>query len=270
MNRTPSPDGHGPGDDRSNERARRPRDIDQEIRINELNEQAKELGLTSFEKASDIPPDIEEAFLESMIEYETAPISCPFEALESEGVQLPPAEELGEIELNRKLWQVINTLAERNTFVTHTDHLNDRELYDHLWTDSLREMGPLLAKPVKPAGKRPKNPGWVQFIDPIGSGSEADTLLWLRYYAKPEDRDRWAKDFPGDLMPPAEKPPHDRDRLLPKAPFPFGPRAEGDEENDVDDELGVETGDDEDFPDIYGSDSPLDLDDAADHDDPHQ
>ncbi|MBN8597120.1 MAG: hypothetical protein J0L78_05545 [Planctomycetes bacterium] len=229
MNRPPSPDEHGPESEPSGEGAARPRDIDQEIRINELNEQARELGLTSFEKAPDIPPDIEEAFLASMIEYETAPISCPFEALETEGVQLPPAEDLGEIELNRKLWQVINTLAERNTFVTHTDHLSDRELYDHLWTDSLREMGPVLVKPVKRIGKRPKNPGWVQFIDPIGSGSEADTLIWLRYYAKQEDRDRWADQFPDDPMPPQEKPKYDRDRLLPKAPFPFGPRAEGDE-----------------------------------------
>lgn len=232
MNRPPSPDEHGPEHEPSGEGAARPRDIDQEIRINELNEQARELGLTSFEKAADIPPDIEEAFLASMIEYETAPISCPFEALETEGVQLPPAEELGEVELNRKLWQVINTLAERNTFVTHTDHLSDRELYDHLWTDSLREMGPVLAKPVKPAGKRPKNPGWVQFIDPIGSGNEEDTLIWLRYYAKQEDRDRWADQYPGDSMPPSEKPKYDRDRLLPKAPFPFGPRAEGDESDD--------------------------------------
>jgi len=240
MNRTPSPDEHGSENQPSGEGAARPRDIDQEIRINELNEQARELGLTSFEKAADIPPDIEEAFLASMIEYETAPLSTPFDALESQGVQLPAPEKLGEIELNRKLWQVINTLAERNTFVTHTDHLSDRELYDHLWNDSLRELGPALAEPAPPAGKRRKNPGWVQFIDPIGSGSEADTAIWLRFYATKEDRARWAKHYPGDSMPASERPPHDRDRLLPKAPFPFGPRVEGDDADG-----GLEVGDGE-------------------------
>jgi len=245
MNRNPRPNDEHP-DEHAKERAEgpqnekpaAPRDIDQEIRINELTEKAKELGLDSFETAEDISPDVEEAFLESLIAYESAPLSTPFDALESQGVQLPPPEKLGEIELNRKLWQVINTLAARNTFVTHTNHLNDRELYDHLWNDSLRELGPALAEPAPPRGRRGKNPGWVQFIDPIGSGSEADTAIWLRFYATKEDRARWAKHYPGDSMPASERPPHDRDRLLPKAPFPFGPRVEGDDADG-----GLEVGD---------------------------
>ena len=59
--------------------------------------------------------------------------------------------------------------------------------------------------------------GWRNYIDLIGSGSEEDIEIGLRYYESEEDRRRWAKEFPKDVIPPHEDPPFDRDRLLPKA-----------------------------------------------------
>ena len=50
----------------------------------------------------------------------------------------------------------------------------------------------------------------------VGSGSEEDMELYHRYYADDEARAAWARSFPDDVIPPKEKPPYDRDRLLPK------------------------------------------------------
>ncbi len=50
------------------------------------------------------------------------------------------------------------------------------------------------------------------------SGSERDIHAWLKYYADEETRQRWAEDFPNDVVPPHEDPPYDRDRHLPQHP----------------------------------------------------
>jgi len=52
------------------------------------------------------------------------------------------------------------------------------------------------------------------YISPIGSCSEEDNEIYLRYYADDEYREQWHRDF-GDPLPPKEKPPYDRDRFLP-------------------------------------------------------
>jgi hypothetical protein len=41
-----------------------------------------------------------------------------------------------------------------------------------------------------------------------------DSETYLRYYADEETRERWAREF-GCVLPPKEKLPYDRDRLLP-------------------------------------------------------
>jgi len=53
----------------------------------------------------------------------------------------------------------------------------------------------------------------------LGSGSDEDTELYMRYFAKEEYRQSFAKDFPDFQMPPRENPPFDRDKDLPKSPF---------------------------------------------------
>jgi hypothetical protein len=90
-------------------------------------------------------------------------------------------------------------------FLYSTDHLSDRELYEELRHNVLREEGPAM----------PVNEDSAWHIDLVGSGSEEDSEFYLRYYADEETRQRWAKDWPDDAMPAYETPPYDRDRHLP-------------------------------------------------------
>jgi hypothetical protein len=56
-------------------------------------------------------------------------------------------------------------------------------------------------------------------IQMLGSCSEEDMLLYLKYYADDAFRRYWHKDFPKDPIPRHEDPPYDRDRLLPKPDY---------------------------------------------------
>jgi hypothetical protein len=94
-------------------------------------------------------------------------------------------------------------------FLERTDHLSDRELYSWLWKNALREE---LMGFGMPFGNC--------HLDVLGGCSEEDLILGMRYYADPEERARWAKEFPDFPMPPSEKPPFDRDRRLPKPEYP--------------------------------------------------
>ena len=182
--------------------------VDREIRINELKQQVEHLGMSAGSVSSDCPPEVEEQFLRHIVEYESAPMSTHLGRLTAGGMDLPRPEALDDAALHAKLWEVINALAEVSTYLHSTDHLSDRELYAHLWHDSLRESSPSL----------PRNSGWRSHIDLIGSGSDEDITIMLRYYYDDEDRMRWARDFPDDPMPAKEPRPFDRDRLLPKEP----------------------------------------------------
>ena len=183
-------------------------DIDQEIRINELKEQANELvggEMTTWE-SDDCPPEISEQFWKNVVAYESAPVTSSFQELQEASVDLPPAEQLSDEELPAKLWVLIHRLANLGTYIHSTNHLSDRELYVRLWKDSLREEHPAI----------PKNSRGSWHIDLIGSGSDEHNLLYLKHYASEETRQGWMKDFPNYVMPPHEDPAYDRDRHLPQ------------------------------------------------------
>ena len=118
-----------------------------------------------------------------MIAFEQAERAALFDVLVKAGTSLPPADEMDDSTLTAKLWEVIHALSLLGTYLNHTDHLSDRELYVHLWTDSLREPTVLL----------PNNPEFTYHIDLIGSGSEEDNLIYLKYYASEDDRQKWAE-----------------------------------------------------------------------------
>jgi hypothetical protein len=120
------------------------------------------------------------------------------------GLELPQPEELDDEPLRSKLWEVIGALIQMRVFVESTDHLNDRELYALLWHDVLREE-----TPVDPADS---DSAW--HVDLLGSGSEVDTNLYLKYYADEEWRRQWLAEFPDYEMPAHENPPYDRDRRI--------------------------------------------------------
>jgi hypothetical protein len=192
----------------------RPED-DQDKRIEELKRRAEELSNGQMEESSleDCPADMEESFWKHVVDYEKAPWSTHFHQLESAGVSLPPPDSLNDQEVTAKLWEVIHKLALLRVFIEQTDHLSDRELYRHLWTDSLREETPML----------PPSADSAWHIQLLGSGSEEDNQLYLKYYADEDWRKRWHEDWPDDPIPTHQDPPFDRDRLLPKPDgFPPG------------------------------------------------
>jgi hypothetical protein len=151
--------------------------------------------------------DLHDQFLKYVAAYEEREPSALFDLLPQSGISLPTPDELIDEEIGRKLWEVIYGLAQFGTFLHNTDHLSDRELYSYLWSDALRE----------PAVLMPENPAYSCHLDPIGSGSEEDMHLYLKYYASNRERRQWLKDWPTDPMPDREKPPYDRDRRLPRA-----------------------------------------------------
>lgn len=181
---------------------------DQEERIAKLRQELEKLGGSAMSLES-MPADMEEEFLRQVLEYETAePISL-FRLLENSGLEIPPPDQLDEPSLSLKLKEIVERMASLGAYLLHTDHLADRELYNYLYLDGLREEAVLF----------PENQSYAYMIDLTGSGSETDNQIYLRYYAGEEHRRRWAQDWPDDLIPEHEEPPFDRDRFLPQSPI---------------------------------------------------
>lgn len=182
--------------------------VDRAIRIEKLRHQIEEVTGTEFTSstANDVDPKLQEAFLENVLAVEEHGFVRPLDVLLKSGVTLPPAAELDDAALRTKLWELIRELARRRLFLSSTDHLSNRELYTWLLTDALKEelMGFGL-----PFGNC--------HLDVLGSGSDEDIILQMRFYADDAERARWQKSFPDFPMPAKEPRPYDRDRLLPKS-----------------------------------------------------
>ena len=159
-----------------------------------------------FEDDEHCPTELLEQFHKNVEAFEQARWSTAFQVLLDSGIALPPPDELSDTELHAKLWEVIKALALMDAYLEYTDHLSDRELYTLLWGDILLE------ETVFPSGELQM----VCHIDIIGSGSEEDSALYLKYYADEDDRALWAKDLYDEPLPSRERPPFDRDRHLPK------------------------------------------------------
>jgi len=186
-------------------------DEDREKRIEELKRRASELAGPEMKSgtAEDCHPDVEEGFWKHVVEYEEAPWTTQFQQLERAGVSMPAPETLDDKEVTAKLWEVINKLAQLRIFLEETDHLSDRELYSTLWTEGLREETKDILLDQDSACHYPL----------LGSGSEQDTYLYLKYFADEKWRKDWLEQFPDYIMPDHEDPPYDRDRLLPQPTY---------------------------------------------------
>ena len=180
---------------------------DTQEHIQDLQQRAKELagGELSFFESEEMPPKLREQFWERVVNYEEGEWTTPFVLLTRGGMELNPPDELDDEQLKPKLWEVIRGLAMLRMFLYSTDHLSDRELYQVLWHEVLLDECPSI--PID------EDSAW--HIDLVGSGSEEDIELYLRYYADDQTRQDWAKDFPDDVMPVHDTPPYDRDRDLP-------------------------------------------------------
>jgi hypothetical protein len=179
----------------------------QEERINKLRAELEKLGgNTSTLEA--MPADMEEEFLRHVLEYETAEQISLLRLLENAGLEVPAPETLDDGALKIKLKEIIDRMASLGAYILHTNHLSDRDLYEYLYNDALREETVLF----------PENPSYAYMIDLTGSGGDDDNLTYLKYYADEEYRRQWAHDWPDDPMPEHEEPPFDRDRFLPQSP----------------------------------------------------
>lgn len=159
-----------------------------------------------FDESADCSTEVQEQFQKYVDAFEQAKWSQPLQVLVESGISLPPPDELPDTELNAKLWEVINALALMGSYLEHTDHLSDRELYTLLLDDILLE------ETVFPSNEM----NMVCHIDLIGSGSEEDNNIYLKYYADEDDRSFWIKEFPDEPVPSRERLPFDRDSQLPK------------------------------------------------------
>ncbi len=179
----------------------------QEERINKLRAELEKLGGNTSTLES-MPADMEEEFLRHVLEYETAEQISLLRLLENAGLEVPAPETLDDDALKIKVKELIDRMASVGAYVLHTNHLSDRDLYDYLYHDALREETVLF----------PENPSYAYMIDLTGSGGEDDNATYLKYYADEEYRKQWAHDWPDDPMPDHEEPPFDRDRFLPQSP----------------------------------------------------
>jgi len=160
----------------------------------------------SFNESDDCSTEVQEQFQKNVDAFDQANWNQPYQVLVESGISLPPPDELADSDLNAKLCEVINALALMGAYLEHTDHLSDRELYLLLWGDVLREQLVIQSPTVTLACH----------LDLIGSGSEEDNNIYLKYYADEDDRALWVKEFPDELLPHREQLPFDRDRQLPK------------------------------------------------------
>ena len=181
--------------------------VDRDIRIENLRREIQEVaGEAVFcGKTDDCDPALEETFLEHVLALEQHGSICPFEVLEADGFSLPSPDELNDLALSSKLWELIQALAQRRLFLHSTDHLSDRALYCWLWQQGLREELMGFGLPFGDC-----------HLDLLGSGSEEDITLRMRYYADADERASFAAEFPDFQMPMREKPPFKRDQDLPR------------------------------------------------------
>ena len=119
--------------------------------------------------------------------------------LEKRGHAPPQPEGLSDEEINHALTELVWGLEDLGVYISHTDHLPDRELYTKLldYCDEPQAYFP---------GKNKRAMlGWSA----TDSGSDEDDDAYLRYYATEKTRKQWARDFKIKL-PPRETPQYTR------------------------------------------------------------
>ena len=151
-------------------------------------------------------PETELRYLEQLKEWEEAPLTTWTQELWVKGYEFPEPATLDESSLSRELQRLIDALAASNIYLEYTNHLSDRELYEHLLHKTLEE----------PVEQTVDTTPAAWHVDLTGAGSEKDLDAWLRYYAGDDERTYWQESFPDRVLPPKEIRPYDRDQHLPR------------------------------------------------------
>src|SRR5688572_1138664 len=155
-------------------------------RIEDLKKQLETLsgGKMELGISNDMPEELQEQFLNNVLAFESAATSTNFDQLTRAGVAVPDPKDVSDADLHATLWTVIHALATLRVFLNWTNHLSDRQLYEVLWTEILREEVPML----------PESTGGAWMIDL--PGSDPDSQLYLKHYASEEERQHWLEDDP--------------------------------------------------------------------------
>lgn len=144
----------------------------------------------------------ENEFLESMLEWERAPMMPIYEWFDPP--LIPPAPEtLTDELLHQVLHHTIHMLFQKHIVLDFTEHLSDRQLYCLVYRDIL----PSFEKRIE---RRKNYLHW----DCANMGDDPE--IWLRYYASDEERATWATET-GGYLPQVDQPPFPRQ--LPRAPL---------------------------------------------------
>jgi len=144
----------------------------------------------------------ENDFLESMLEWERAPILPICEWFQPK-LELPHPDDLTDQQVRNYLYQTVGRLYEKHVVLDFTDHLTDRQLYCLIYRDILPSHEKMI--------RRQNN-----YLHWDCANTDGDPDPWLRYYANEEERRMWAEETEG-YLPPIDDPPFPRD--LPRAPL---------------------------------------------------
>jgi hypothetical protein len=144
----------------------------------------------------------ENEFLESMLEWERAPM-LPIREWFDPPLNIPSPDGLDGEMLRTLLYNTVEQLYSRHVVLDFTDHLTDRQLYCLIYRDIL---------PAQEKRIRRKN----NYLHWDCANASGDPETWLRYYASQEERELWALET-GQSPPDAELLPCSRQ--LPKAPM---------------------------------------------------
>lgn len=137
----------------------------------------------------------ENDYLASILAWERAPV-LPISQWFDPELALPHPETLDDQQLHQLLWETIHRLHGKCILLELTDHLSDRALYCLL----MRDILPAREKKIDMQGN---------YLHWHCVDKSADPETWLRYYASPQERQRWSQET-GKELPPAEPPPYPR------------------------------------------------------------
>jgi hypothetical protein len=141
---------------------------------------------------------------------EDCPWRTPREIFARFGFAPQPPGELNDLQLPGRLWELLYAAAARRFFFHATDHLSDRGFYTLLWEQWLDE--PTADIPLE------AETNTTLIASELNANGMTHEEIWLRYYAAEADR---VPLSPGEIIPPHEDPPFDRDRHLPVPPLPL-------------------------------------------------
>jgi hypothetical protein len=175
------------------------REIHRSSQANDLGGDSDEPSVSSSEASDLFPPDFspnEDAFLR------------PIDILRKRGFTPLPMAELTEETVAPSLWELLHELNRMNFYVVHTDHLSDDALYQEL-TRSVIYQKVIIPELMETA---------ACYHDCLHQGPNEALMLWLQYYASPDQRQDWEFDNPADTLPESTPLPYTRDWHLPQLP----------------------------------------------------